>query len=140
MSNLTISEKDLIQNNDMPSAVLENGVRIANFSSPHSFNFDDGVELPACSKERAERLMLRSEEVEVPGVKGTIDIDLKFEMSDVVEAAIEEATQDETIDIIMVPFPVMTCWKSSGRDIGKLRCVRIADRVTKVAFSSKFCR
>jgi len=141
MSNLTISETDLIQNNDMPIVVLENGVRIANFSSPHSFKFDDGIELPGCSKERATRLMLRSEEIEVPGVReGVVDIDLQFRMSDVVEAAILEANQDGSVDVVLVPFPVMTCWKSSGRDIGKMRCVRIADRVTKVAHSGKFCR
>jgi len=140
MSNLTISETDLIQNNDMPIVVLENGVRIANFSSPHSFKFDDGIELPGCSKERATRLMLRSEEIEVPGVReGVVDIDLQFRMSDVVEAAILEANQDGSVDVVLVPFPVMTCWKSSGRDIGKMRCVRL-DRITKVAFSGKFCR
>ena len=35
-----------------PTAILSNGVGVANFSSPHPFNFTDGTVLDRCDSER----------------------------------------------------------------------------------------
>ena len=43
---------------EMPITVLSNGIRVANFSSPHDFEFEDSSILKACSKERAEKLKI----------------------------------------------------------------------------------
>lgn len=38
----------------MPVATLSNGLRVANFSSPHTFEFEDGTVLAACEPDRVE--------------------------------------------------------------------------------------
>jgi uncharacterized protein (DUF302 family) len=124
----------------VPVIELKNGVRVANFSSPHPFTFDSGETLPACSPERAKELMLESVEVAVPGIKGTTDIQLEFKISEAVKAALAELERDEGIDIVLVPFPVMQALKDAGLSIGKARVCRVADRVSKTIFSDKFCR
>jgi len=131
----------------VPVVTLTNGVRVANFSSPHLFTFTDGVKLPACSKERALHLMLESHERESPGIKGTIDLELTFEMSLAVEEALVALNAREDVDIIIVPFPVMTALKEKPlkgvplrQTIGKCRVCRTADRVTKTIHHDRFCR
>lgn len=121
-----------------PVVRLKNGVRIANFSSPHEFKFDDGTVLPACTPERAKLLMLESEEVARAGGKWT-DIELVFKMSRQVDEAIDILDNDLGVDVILVPFPVLEAIKRDRRPIGKCRVCRVADRVAKTIFSDKFC-
>lgn len=123
---------------DAPVVVLKNGIRIANFSSPHQFIFDDGTVLPQCYPSRSNGLMLNSIEVATPN-QSWIDITLRFELSNAVSAAINELELREDIDIILVPFPVLEALKAAGQAIGKCRVCRVADRVTKVLHSDKFC-
>ena len=101
-----------------PIITLKNGIRIGNFSSPHTFTFKDGSVLPACSKERALDLMLNAAEVEEqnrPSDKNYswTDIQLKYSLSDRVEEALKEALQfdgeeERQFDVLLVPFPVLT--------------------------------
>lgn len=138
-----------------PCTQLANGIRIANFSSPHPFNFITGEVLPACSPERANALMLESEEVETAvardnGVFWT-DIDLQWSVSDQVRGELIELAAQEDVDVILVPFPVMTAVKAHLAEgsfadrrlfpaMKKMRVVRTADRVTKAIYSDRFCR
>lgn len=131
----------------MPTIVLGNGLKVANFSSPHTFTFDTGEVLPACSSERAESLMLKATEVEITHPKW-VDIDLNFEMSPAIADAHTQAclqAVEEGIDIVLVPFPVMKVFRESlysrPEDIMKspFRVIRSADRVTKSIYSSRFC-
>jgi hypothetical protein len=131
----------------VPVVTLTNGIRVANFSSPHLFTFTDGSVLPACSKERALHLMLDSHARETPGVQGSVDLELTFEMSLAVEAALVALNAREDIDIIIVPFPVMTALKEKpfkGHDlrqtVGKCRGCRVADRVSKTVHHDRFRR
>jgi len=132
--------------NHMPTVRLENGLLVANFSSPHEFLFTDGSKLPACSSERARDLMLIADEkVSVTSVvvKGgrTVEvqnIDLEFRLSPKVEEALLKANQGDA-DIILVPFPVMRALKDERIGIGRCRVIRVADRVTKEIFTDKFC-
>ena len=41
---------------------LKNGLRVANFSSPHPFTFTDGTIIPAVEDEKARNLMLEVKE------------------------------------------------------------------------------
>ena len=129
----------------MPTAVLSNGLRVANFSSPHPFKFVDGTEIPACSPERAKGLMLIADEkvgrVSITTPKGVVEvenIDLEFRLSDSVEKALLEAMNSRA-DIILVPFPVLRAMKDAGISIGRCRVIRVADRVTKAIHVDKFC-
>jgi hypothetical protein len=121
-----------------PVVTLQNGIRIANFSSPHPFNFNDGTILPACSPERAKALMLESTEREIPRDRWT-DIELEFSMSDSVLTAIKELEKNDAVDIILVPFPVLQALEKAECYTQKCRVVRVADRVTKEIFCDKFC-
>lgn len=123
----------------IPRVRLNTGRVVANFSSPHPFKFETGEVLDPCSAERAKALMLESQEIEHPRPDGDVDIELSFTLSESVRAAVELAEQDPTIDIVLVPFPVMTALKAAGRGPGKCRVIRTADRVTKTVCSSKWC-
>lgn len=122
-----------------PFITFLSGLTIANMSSPHPFTFTTGEVLPACSPEEAQRLKLDSIEVEVPGIKGTIDIKLEFRLNEVVKNHLQLLESNPNIDIVLVPFPVLTAMKEAGMPIGKCRVIRVADRVTKAIFPDKFC-
>jgi hypothetical protein len=124
----------------VPVVTLSNGLRVANFSSPHAFTFVDGSVLPACSKERALRLMLDAHEHEEPGIKGTTDIVLEWAMSLAVKQELAALQARSDIDVIIVPLPVMTVMKDGKMPIGKCRVIRVADRVSKAVHVDRFCR
>lgn len=112
--------------NDCPVLELENGVRVANFSSPHEFKFTTGETLSACSPERCRRLSAVPQEVESYNPRGWTDIEL------------ERLDSDDDIDVVIAPLPIVQAARSLG--LGrKARTVRMADRVTKVAHSDRFC-
>ena len=122
----------------MPMITLTNGLRIANFSSPHPFNFEDGSVLPACDPERVKRGSLDVTEEEFCGIKSTIDIKITFSISESVAEMLEEAQSSEA-DVVLVPFPVLNAMRDEGRNLGKFRVVRIKDRQTKEVHIDRFC-
>lgn len=123
---------------------LSTGVTVANFSSPHPFTFDNGQVLAACAPERAKALMLDAVEREIPAKHG-VDIALRFEMSTPVLVEIMRLSNYWEIDIILVPLPVLVAtkahfdWDEEDVQRHKLRCVRVADRVTKTIYHNRFC-
>jgi len=138
------------KNNAFPVVTLTNGVVVANFSSPHEFKFVDGSVLPACDPEVSRRLMLEAKEVESPGVKGTVDITLKWVMTSEVYQALKRICEEE-VDVVIVPLPVMTAFKelfescdSHDEEIlrvySKARVIRVADRVEKTIHIDRFCK
>ena len=135
---------------EAPAVNLSNGLRVVNFSSPHPFNFVDGVELPACSKERSSALnMGREKDIEVPwpnqlhAVSGPIlAVTPVFTMTPAVEAELVELQESWDVDIIMVPFPLLQLLREQdllGR-FNKAATVIMADRITKAAAIDKFGR
>ena len=123
----------------MTTAILKSGIKVGNFSSAHPFTFDDGTVLGACTAERCKAMMLNSEEVELPGIKGTTDIKLEFSMSREVLNGLGIA-EDSDIDIVIVPFPVLQEYKKRhDMEDSKLRVIRMVDRVNKIASSTRFC-
>lgn len=125
---------------NVPVVTLSNGLRVANFSSPHTFKFVDGTELPACSKERALHLMLGALEHEENGIKGTTDIVIEWTMTVAVQQALEALQARDDIDLVLVPLPVMTVIKDFEMDIGKCRVIRVANRISKEIYIDRFCR
>lgn len=127
-----------------PRVTLKTGVCVANFSSPHSFTFDDGSVLEHCAPEMANALKLDAVEIEHRWPIGFnsglgVDVELSFKLTKEVAEALLELEHDPCVDIILVPLPVMTALKSADMPIGKARVCRVADRVTKVICSNKFC-
>lgn len=123
----------------VPVITLTNGLRIANFSSPHPFTFVSGEVLPACSPERAKRLLLEAKEVARPSPCGRwTDIDLSFRLSPEVEEELQRLELRQDIDIVLVPLPVLQASRALAWAT-KVRGLRAADRVTKEIHSDRFC-
>lgn len=129
----------------VPVVTLASGVRVANFSSPHPFHFDDGTTLGACTGDRARELMLDSAEDSALSECGRwIDVRLAFRLSEVVAKALNDMASLD-VDIILVPLPVMTAVMASDetrineRVLHRLRTCRVADRVTKTISATRFC-
>lgn len=128
---------------NIPVVTLSNGLRVANFSSPHEFHFVDGSVLSACSPEWAREMMLDAEErealVETQSGVAYTDIGLCWKLSDVVRWEIDRLRVSDDFDVLIIPLPVMTALKEARLPIGRMRCIRMADRVTKKAHIDRFC-
>lgn len=137
---------------DMPIVTLGSGLRVANFSSPHSFIFVTGEVLAACSPERARALMLEVGEREVVNPKGFTDIRLEFLMSDAVGQELEKLLGCYTdFDVLLVPLPVLQAIRACDVAAGGMgsdkwhrmtrfaRVCRVADRVAKTIYGDRFC-
>lgn len=134
-----------------PVVTLKNGLRVANFSSPHPFTFTDGTVLPACSDETCRAGTLNSIEIATERIVkdvATTDVQLTFELSDTAKVMLSFIVDRADIDIVLVPLPLMESVKKLGlmdynklrwRAEKKIRCVRMADRIKKIIFSDKFC-
>lgn len=129
------------------SVRLTNGIIVVNFSSPHDFNFDDGSVLPACSAERARALSLVAREIEHPSTSW-VDIELSFDLTaDMRDELLRLflANEKQKQVVVLVPLPVMQAMKAEFRWDAKrvretpFRCVRSADRITKVIRHDRFC-
>jgi hypothetical protein len=118
---------------------LKNGIRIANFSSPHPFRFVTGEVLPPCSDVRANGMALNPVETESANPGGWKDVSLRFELTPQVTMGLDQLEANEEMDVILVPFPVMEALKRAGRAVGKCRVIRTANRVTKEIHSDVFC-
>jgi hypothetical protein len=136
-----------------PVVTLKNGLRVANFSSPHPFTFDDGTVLDACPKSTVLGGILDSNEIEYKqqrnGVEFT-DIDLSFKLSDSCKVMLDFVCRRPDVDIVLVPLPVLQCLQNLplvpgpqhqfiNRCLLKCRVVRVRDRISKVIYSNRFC-
>lgn len=141
-ANISVSLSDLI----IPTVTTKNGIIIANFSSPHTFNFNDGSVLEACSAMRALQLSIQGEEHEIHNVAKSgarlTDLVLRWTLSDIVRIELDRVEMIESFDVLLIPLPMMTALKLSNRPIGRARCVRTAsDRGAsiRVNYANRFC-
>lgn len=147
---------------------LTNGLRVANFSSPHPFNFVDGSVIERCDPERVAALSLNTENsVQTIDVSGKFfNIEIKWDMPEPVALALDALEDDPEIDVVLVPLPVMTAIKQERARLSnpavvafghkleelaglepesetelwsKARVIRVADRETKAIHIDKFC-
>ena len=117
---------------------LKNGLRVENFSSPHDFIFEDGSVLPGVDEATAREYVVRPIEKLCDNGRW-VDVELSFSMTGKVMERLSRLQKDETIDIIIVPMPMMTAIKAAGMSIGKCRVIRLVDRVKKIVSASHFC-
>lgn len=125
----------------MTKIILTNKLRVANFSSPHNFYFEDGSVLPAVDSETAIRLVLQPVEVKEKNSGGWTDIRLSYKMTDEVLSELYRYNGDDTVDIVIVPLPVLLAINEGvyfpfGH---KFRTTRIIDRINKICSISEFC-
>ena len=146
---------------ELPSVELTNGIVVANYSSPHTFLFEDDSVLPKCTDERALLTKLKDNEHEVSRVMTiksngkAIDysnITLEWELSWYVQTDLLNimkvwANHKLKWDIIIVPLPVLLGW-NKYRDSrgyvnipqGPFRAVRLVSRLEPKRVSiNKFC-
>ncbi len=136
-----------------PVIELNNGIKIANWSSPHSFTFVTGEVLPACDNDRAKEMALDIKETEVPysnvpdvlmGKSNNVkvlwnDIRMQTTIPKPVRADLVKLQRSKSIDIILVPFMMLSAMKDSSMPIGKCRVIRRVSRISKEIYSDKFC-
>ena len=119
---------------------LSNGKLVANFSSPHSFVFTDGVVLPAKSEEDSERLKVTFKEK----LYANGDVELSFDLSEDVmnEIALYEFLYEQNeVHVVFCPLPMITSLKEKKYDLinSPFRAVRIEDRINKLVSIEKQC-
>lgn len=139
-------------NMEPPAISLKNGLRVANFSSPHEFNFEDGSVLPACTKERAMVLNLARNDREVlwdgprspswPTEELVLAVTPGFATTPEIIAELAELEGHWDVDIVLVPFPVLQSLRDEKmlEKFKKVATVIMADRITKAASTTKFGR
>jgi hypothetical protein len=138
-----------------PVVMLSNGLLVANFSSPHPFNFEDNTILSACDRSRAEAGELNkiSELHPWPWRNGVPDhmkgvlpkiyqSSVSFKMTHVVIDMLSELEEDRYVDIVLVPLPVLFCIRDEGYldRFTKAGTIFVVDRTTKAISINKFCR
>jgi hypothetical protein len=141
---------------EAPVINLSNGLRVANFSSPHPFNFVDGSVLPACDDERSKVLSMDRKDAETPwagplhNVAGTVvAVKPVFILTYVVMKALADLQESWDVDLILIPFPLLQALQAGGHldastggwpAFTKVGTVIMADRITKAAAIDKFGR
>ena len=126
---------------------LKNGLKVANFSSPHSFTFVDGTVVPKLPAVTAKWLMLDvEEEIQKQRRPKFRTVRLTWKLSDNVLDSIElwyTLFILKKVDVVIVPLPVMTAlhraWEFKDVLKSPFRVIRVADRITKAIHTDKFC-
>lgn len=124
---------------------LNNGVKVANFSTAHDFRFDDGSVLPRVPTENVRKYSINIfEDGEVEPQGRFQDILLQPRLTRDVREKIKEYQdmyQKGEIDIVICPIVMLNAMKLENIDIknSPFRSVRRKDKITKEVWSSKFC-
>jgi hypothetical protein len=121
---------------------LSNGKRVANFSSPHPFRFEDGSVLPAVSNFMSEKLKVTFIEDELENG----DIRLSFKLSDDVKREMIEYYDlwfNNELEVAFCPLPMIVAIKEEmGENYlinSPFRSIRVEDRINKVISINKQC-
>ena len=126
---------------------LSNGLRVANFSSPHHFEFTDGTELPRVSKRTVDRLSLKVKETVLRSrtLNYTTIQDISVDFTLTPEIRIEmilwqRIYNDNLVDIVIVPLPVLKAIQKEEYFFNQrvFRCIRLASREDKIIEIDKF--
>lgn len=134
-----------------PVVTLTNGLRVANFSSPHPFQFEDGTVLPACSPDRVAAGALERKDEERPWAfwdrTDIVAVTPKFSLSRQVWELLTDLEVDNHVDIVIIPLPVLEALRESRKDgmslldhLTKVGTICVKDRQTKTIYINRFCR
>lgn len=129
---------------EIPICKLSTGLVVANFSSPHPFNFTDGSILEACSNERAMKWPLEQTQQTIVTAPLWEGIRYDYTITDSLRDEILRCYREVKSDLIIAPFPVLKVLRAdpaleavegiTRRFVG----IKNADRVTKVVFHNIF--
>lgn len=119
---------------------LSNGKKVANFSSPHPFTFEDGNILPAVPNEYAEKYKIDFKETE--HLNG--DIELSFGLTNDVRDLMrswEILWVSDMVDVVFCPLPMIVAMRDAGMDVvnSPFRAICITDRINKLVSITKQC-
>lgn len=121
---------------------LSNGKRVANFSSPHDFIYEDGNTLPAVSAELSEHLKVIFNEYELPDGDVMLNFTLSPQIIEEMQRYFTMWDNDE-VDVVVCPLPMITAIKESfgpGYLISSpFRSIRVEDRIKKLVSIHKQC-
>jgi len=129
---------------EVPTCRLSTGLVVANFNSPHAFNFTDGSVLAACSNERAMQWPLEQVQRTIVTYSTWKGISYDYNITDALRQEILRCHVDVQSDLIIAPFPVLKVLRVdpvlkdypflTHRFVG----IKNADRVTKAVFHNIF--
>ena len=126
-----------------PTVILSSGLCVANFSSPHQFEFTDGRILEACDPRRTEILSLEIKEEEYSSPCGRyVNISINPQLSLEVIDGLLTLEDIFSVDLFIVPFMLQEVIKGDtvlSRKVTKARVVRMADRIKKIVHHDRFC-
>jgi folylpolyglutamate synthase/dihydropteroate synthase len=132
---------------DLESSVttLKNGTKVANFSSPHIFTFEDGSKLQKCDIREASLFKVNFREKVVKDIRDIAGIEMDFILSKVLLSRMnmwEQLYNDEKVDIVFCSLPLLTAIKKIV-DVSELRKmpfrgVRTKDRTKKLILTDRF--
>ena len=128
--------------NKYPMIKLDNGLKVVNYSSPHPYTFDTGEILPACEDSVSRKSMLKAEHAMTSATIRDIDIQevsIKYRLPAWMAKELINISAIDDVDIILIPYPVMTAVKETEYGLLKSRVCKLTDRVTKVISSTQFC-
>lgn len=131
----------------IPIVTLSNGLKVANFSSPHEFEFSDGTILPAVSNERADDMKVDFIEDKEETEKGFKNVSLDFGLMGKLLKEVYEYWKDPTmygdVDVILVPLPMILAIKNDFPETyipdTPFRSIRMVSRLDKKVRIDEFC-
>jgi hypothetical protein len=126
---------DILDNYPFTIVTLSNGKRVANFSSPHDFQYEDGTVLPAHDADTAKALEVTFVENIINEDNG--DTELSFKLSiDVIEVmrSWKSLYKRRLVDVVVCPLPMITALKDIKANIkdSPFRAIRVKDRIKKL--------
>jgi len=134
-----MDQQDIFQ---VPTCKLSTGLVVANFNSPHGFNFTDGSILGACSPERAKAFPLEELQETVVQRDNWTGIIFKYRLTPGLREEICRVAQSVTADLIITPSAILRAIRTDTAltnrvdyvgDVIRWRFVGVknADRITK---------
>lgn len=124
---------------------LKNGVKVANFSSPHTFTFEDGCKLEKCDAREAGLFKVQFKEKVVKDIRDIAGVEMDFMLSKPLLSRInmwEQLYNEKKVDIVFCSLPLLTAIKKilDVKELMKMpfRGVRTKDRNKKLILTDRF--
>ena len=124
---------------------LKNGTKVANFSSPHIYTFDDGSKIDKCDIREAGLFKVHFREKVVKDVRDIAGIEMDFMLSKVLLSRMnmwEQLYNEKKVDVVFCSLPLLTAIKKviEVSQLRKMpfRGVRTKDRTKKVILTDRF--
>ncbi len=93
---------------------LKNGTRVANFSSPHIYTFEDGTKMSKCDMREAGLFKVQFREKVVKDIRDIAGIEMDFMLSKALMSRInmwEQLYNEKKVDVVLCSLPLLTALK-----------------------------